>query len=234
MQNEPLTNARYPDNGDAADVALYIEQAVKDLADNTIPNFTSTAQRDSKFSDWVAQGNTMRNGLHCWVGTTRYVYISGAWVADPTGSQVRAVRMQRNPDTDNFPSGSWTDFSSNTNWSATDPWGMKSTGGAITAPWTGVYDFSATIHWTPNGTGGRGLALSPATGVNIGAGGGALIYLAQVAATPGGSLSTIVSGSYKTQLTAGNTVKLAGWQNSGSGLTVDAARMSVAYLGSNT
>ena len=232
---EPLTGASVPVGSDAPDIAAIVTNAINGVADNTIPYFTSTALRDSAYSTWVANGGAMRNGLTCHVGTTRYVYISGAWVPDAIGYQTKMMRAQRNVDTESFPNNAWSVFSSDTNWSdsGTDPWNMRSTGGTLVAVWTGWYQINATIWWNNNATGIRGLALQPAAGTNVGEGAGQRLDLARVPAATGG-FDTVVSGSHLTPLTAGNTVQIAGFQNSGAGLTVNAVRFSAAYLGPNT
>jgi hypothetical protein len=74
-----LSGARYPDSTDTPDVSAYIQNAVNDLSDHVGGNFTTTAARDSAFSTWVAQGNTMANGLQCRVAGYPQVYRSGAW-----------------------------------------------------------------------------------------------------------------------------------------------------------
>lgn len=142
------------------------------------------------------------------------------------------MRAQRNVDTDFFPNNAWTAFGSDTNWTETDPHGMRSTGGTLVAPWTCPYQINATIYWASNTTGMRGVGLIPGAGVNIGEGAGQLVHLGYVAS--GGSGSIVVSGSHATTLTAGQSVQVAGFQNitGGSTLQVNAVRFSViAYPG---
>jgi hypothetical protein len=233
VPTEPLTGSRYPDSSAAPNVPQDIQNAVFDLADNTIPHFGSTAVRDAAYASWVANGGAMRNSLFCAVGTTLYQYRSGAWEVVPTAYETRMMRAQRNVDTQSFPNNTWSNFSSDTNWSESDPWGMRSTGGTLVAVWTGWYQINATIWWNNNATGVRALALQPDAGTNVGEGAGQRLDLARVNATSGG-FDTVVSGSHLTSLTAGNTVQIAGFQNSGAGLTVNAVRFSAAYLGPNT
>lgn len=81
MPNETLTGARYPAGSDSPNIAQYIQNAVADLADNTIPDFTTTTARDSAYASWVASGNSMRTGLVCAVGNAgHYEYVNGSWL----------------------------------------------------------------------------------------------------------------------------------------------------------
>lgn len=80
---DPLTGARYPTSGDAAAIATYFQNLANDLSDNTIPVFASTSARDTAFTAWVAQGNSMHDGLHCFVtGLGDQTYVNSAWVND--------------------------------------------------------------------------------------------------------------------------------------------------------
>lgn len=86
MPTDPLTGSRYPASSDSPNIAQYIQNAVYDLADNTIPRFATTAARDSAFAAWVSAGNSMTDGLHCWVSAVGdQVYLSGAWVTIGNG-----------------------------------------------------------------------------------------------------------------------------------------------------
>lgn len=80
MHTDPLTAARYPDSTDAPNIAQYIQNAVNDLSPDTAPYFASTTARDSAFATWVAQGNSMRDGLRCHVqGVGDQTYLNGSW-----------------------------------------------------------------------------------------------------------------------------------------------------------
>lgn len=82
MPNSFLDAARYPASSAAPNVPQDIENAVLDLEDDTIPYFATSGARDTAFSNWVNAGNTMRDGLHCFVqGTGLMEYIGSAWVA---------------------------------------------------------------------------------------------------------------------------------------------------------
>lgn len=143
----------------------------------------------------------------------------------------RMMRAQRNINNDAFPNNAWTSFNGATDWTETDPWNMRGAGGTLTAPWTGWYQINVTLNWASNTTGNRGLALQPAAGVNIGEGAGQPVYLTYVKANSAGG--TALSGSHITALTAGDSVTLSGFQDSGGPLTVQAVRISAAYLGDN-
>lgn len=169
------------------------------------------------------------------VGFARIVAVGDPTTADNAATKGyvdtgrRFMRAQRIANNDAFPNNAWTTFGSDTSWTATDPHGMRGTGGTLVAPWDGWYDIDATIHWGPNSTGSRGLALQPAAGVDIGEGAGVLLYLGYVQA----SASTVLSGGHKMFLSAGQTVQIAGFQNSGAGTTVATVRFSVEYGGNN-
>lgn len=79
---EPLTGARIPDLSNTPNIPQDISNAVRDLAPDTVPHFTSTASRDSAYSAWVSAGGAMRDGLECTVGSKKYVYSStaSAWI----------------------------------------------------------------------------------------------------------------------------------------------------------
>ena len=233
MPTEPLTGARYPDSSYAVDVPQDIQNAVFDLADNTIPFFTSTAARDTDYASWVSNGGAMRNGLTCHVGATRYVYVSGAWVADVIGYQNRMMQARRETDTAGFPSGAWTSFAANTNWTETDPWGMHNSGANLTAVWTGWYQINFSVFFNNDANGVRGIRLMPSAGANIGEGAGSPVNLMIVNAAGGGN-DTALNASWLCQLTAGQTVDGQAYQNTGAGMQINYVGISVAYLGPNT
>lgn len=80
MPNDPLTGSRYPLGTDAPNVAQYIQNAVTDLADNTFAGpFATATARNTAYAAWVADGGTMRNGLHCTVNGVDMVYQDGQW-----------------------------------------------------------------------------------------------------------------------------------------------------------
>lgn len=77
---DPLTGVAYPVTTDAFKPEADIQRAVNGLSSNAIPSFSSASARDAAFSAWVAQGNTMRDGLHCYVQSIGdQVYINGVW-----------------------------------------------------------------------------------------------------------------------------------------------------------
>lgn len=84
MPNEILTGARYPLGTDVPNIAQFIQNAVNDLADNTIPRFASPAARDTAFSSWVSAGNSMTSGLACFTQSDgrfwRYDTASSSWL----------------------------------------------------------------------------------------------------------------------------------------------------------
>jgi hypothetical protein len=77
--NEPLTNARMPENSDAPSGGAQITAAVKDLASFTLPRFTTTSARNTAYTQWVTEGGTMVDGLHCAVDGETQVYRDGGW-----------------------------------------------------------------------------------------------------------------------------------------------------------
>lgn len=156
----------------------------------------------------------------------RWRYDGATWVIDAN----RMMRAQRTP-TGTIPTAAYTSFTSDTGWTETDPWNMRSTGATFVAPWTGWYQINATVYFAADGTGARGIALEPASGVDVGNGNGTQLRLALVPAAT--SNSTIVSGSHLTQLNAGNTVQLSAYQNSGGSLAVENINISMTFLGRN-
>ena len=82
MHTDPLTASRYPDSTDSPNVAQYIQNAVMDLSDNTIPRFATTTARDSAYSAYVSAGGAMANGMTCWCDSPGAYFdrIGGAWV----------------------------------------------------------------------------------------------------------------------------------------------------------
>lgn len=79
MPTSVLTSTRYPASSAAPNVPQDIQNAVLDLEDNTIPAFTTTAARDTAYTNWTAAGNAMRDGLTCSVGGYAQIYRSGSW-----------------------------------------------------------------------------------------------------------------------------------------------------------
>jgi hypothetical protein len=86
LPSDALTGSRYPSSTDAPNIPQHIQNAVFDLADNTIPRFTSTTARNTAYSTWVTQGGVMTEGLYCHVnGLGLMVYSGGAWRSERTG-----------------------------------------------------------------------------------------------------------------------------------------------------
>jgi hypothetical protein len=232
---DPLTGASIPLNSDAPDGPGQIKAAVFGVSDNTIPYFTSTALRDSAYSTWVAQGGVMRNSLLCAVGTTLYRTISGGstWTPIIVDYENRMANARREVNTGSFPNNAWTTFGSNTDWIETDPNGMHANGGTITAVWTGWYLLTGIIWYNSHNTGVRGLGFTPSAGADIGEGAGNFLRVDYRAAIQGGD-DTICNGSWVTPLTAGATVTLTGFQNSGALMAINHVAIAAVYLGPNT
>lgn len=83
MPTDPLTGSRYPSSSAAPNINQDIQNAVLDLSDNTIPNFSTTGARDTAYTAWVALGNTMRSGLYCTVADKTYIYSGSTWRGMP-------------------------------------------------------------------------------------------------------------------------------------------------------
>jgi hypothetical protein len=79
LPTDPLTGARYPASSASPAVYQDIQNAVNDLSDVIGGNYTTNSARDTAFAAWVAQGNTMTNGLQCRVAGFPQVYRSSAW-----------------------------------------------------------------------------------------------------------------------------------------------------------
>lgn len=92
MHNDPWSNARVPDSGDACDLWDYFRNMAADMAPELEPYFTTTAARDTALANWVAAGNTTRDGLRCWVqGVGAQRYQSGAWVTSASSGLLSLV-----------------------------------------------------------------------------------------------------------------------------------------------
>jgi hypothetical protein len=85
LPTDPLTGSRYPASSDSPNVAQYIQNAVMDLSDNTIPRFATTTARDSAYAAYVTAGGVMADGMVCWCDSPGNFYdrIGGAWVVRP-------------------------------------------------------------------------------------------------------------------------------------------------------
>jgi hypothetical protein len=82
MPTEPLTGSRYPQSSDSPNIAQFIQNAVGDLADNTIPRFDTRSARDAAYATWASLGNAMTNGMLSSVGGYIEEYFGGAWIPD--------------------------------------------------------------------------------------------------------------------------------------------------------
>ena len=235
MPTDPLTGSRFPDSTYTPAIWTWIEQAVRDLSDNTIPYFTTTTARNTAYTNWQNAGGVWRKGLYCHVNDDLYRSGSTAntWELVPTSYETKMMRAQRTTNTATLANAAYTAFSSNTDWTEVDPWGMRGTGATVTAVWTGWYQINASVWFNNNATGARGLRLVPGGSYDIGSGAGGSISLGSVAASPGG-VDTTVSGSHLCSLTAGQTVQLEGYQSSGAALQINEVRISAAYLGPNS
>ena len=94
MHTDPLSAARIPDSNDSANVAQYFDNAVRDLSPLGNLVFTTTTARDTAFSNWVAAGNTMREGLRCHTTSDHsnwyYDGTTWTWPREPQGEKGRA------------------------------------------------------------------------------------------------------------------------------------------------
>lgn len=88
QHNDPLSGARYPDDNEPPSIAQFIQNAVNDLSGQVIPRFATTSARDTAYSNWVAAGHTIVNGMTCWCDTPGRFFdrIGGAWVQRPLRS----------------------------------------------------------------------------------------------------------------------------------------------------
>lgn len=89
MPTDPLTGSRYPSSSAAPNVAQDIQNAVIDLADNTVPRFASTAARDTAYTAMVSGGGTMADGMMCTCAGVPYRRINGTWRIDRNRNIVR-------------------------------------------------------------------------------------------------------------------------------------------------
>jgi hypothetical protein len=117
-----------------------------------------------------------------------------------------------------IPNGAWTEFTTNTGWSETDPGNMRATGSRIAAPIAGWYQLGAIGSFANNTTGNRGLRVLPITsGLDIGGGAGADVDLDFKGAIGSGQPVSL-NGSLYTALAAGDIVAFEVYQNSGGSL----------------
>lgn len=79
MPNTPLGALPHPDVDDAPNGPLQITNLAEALQSQIFPRFGSVSDRNAAFAAWVAEGNTMVNGLHCNVAGSDQVYQNGAW-----------------------------------------------------------------------------------------------------------------------------------------------------------
>lgn len=123
MQIEPLTGARKPEQTDGPLGGLQISNAVTDLAPKVLGGpFATASARDTAYASWVTAGNSMRDGLECWLtGTGHQVYTSAhGWVTVLDGAvparQARAWKFSRTSgnNTDQFAPGSFASLISGT------------------------------------------------------------------------------------------------------------------------
>jgi hypothetical protein len=77
VPTDPLTASRYPGLNSSPNIPQDIQNAVWDLADNTIPRFATTTARDAAYAAWIAAGHTLASGMHCTVGGALQVYRNG-------------------------------------------------------------------------------------------------------------------------------------------------------------
>lgn len=86
MANDPITGARYPEESDSGDVALWIKRAVNDLSTEAVPRFTTTTARDNAYSAAITAGTitAVEDGMLCVVNGVPYRRIGGSWRIDRT------------------------------------------------------------------------------------------------------------------------------------------------------
>lgn len=108
-----------------------------------------------------------------------------------------------------FINGSWTDVDNLTN-VIEDKFGIFS-GSTLTAPYDGLYQITAKIHWPNNSSGQRGIAL----GLNGADNTYGIVFGSSSVA---GSSGQVMSGTRIIRLNAGDTITVQGFQDSGGNL----------------
>jgi hypothetical protein len=93
----------------------------------------------------------------------------------------------------------------------------------ILIPYDGRYQVGVVLSWDANASGNR------ATAFQVNGGGGSDDYLVDIRTGTSGN-STGVSGYRTLELTAGDIVEVAVWQNSGGNLDVDLVEFSVIFF----
>lgn len=76
---EPLTGARIPTDSDGPLGGSQIARAIQDIADETLPRYTTSGARDTAYANWVAAGHTMYQGLHCVVNGRLNRFNGSSW-----------------------------------------------------------------------------------------------------------------------------------------------------------
>jgi hypothetical protein len=93
----------------------------------------------------------------------------------------------------------------------------------ILVPYDGRYQAGVVLSWDANASGNR------ATAFQVNGGGGSDDYLVDIRTGTSGN-STGVSGYRTLELTAGDIVEVAVWQNSGGNLDVDLVEFSLIFF----
>jgi len=157
---EPLTGNTVYQQTDAPLGGQQAGTVVTQMASLVVPRYATAAARDTAFEDWVVAGNSMRDGLQCWLtGTGRQEYTtSGGWVTVSDGKTpqrlTRAWKFLRSSgnNSDQFSPGSFVSLIAGT---------------AAAAP-AGAYLITATLSLSATASASGNLRVT-AAGTNISA-----------------------------------------------------------------
>lgn len=94
MANDPWTGARLGVNTDSPLGGQFFAEAVNELGVWTEPTFATAAARDTALANWVANGNTAKDGMRCRTANDKqsWVYLGGqwSWPSEAQGQLTRA------------------------------------------------------------------------------------------------------------------------------------------------
>lgn len=210
MPTDPLTGTDYPASNYAPNIAQFFQDVVLGLADNTIPRFATTTERDTAYTAHVAAGGVMEDGMVCFVGGLFYERAGGVWTSRPG---LKPQGLLHGTTTQSIPNDTYTVVNLNTQVRAV---GLTTTtaSGRITATLAGIYLVSGAV--TFNAATGRRFVAIYKNGV--------IIPQAQNRADPSGSglgLASVATPAYPVSLNSGEYVQVAAYQDSGGAVTVD-------------
>jgi hypothetical protein len=208
LPTDPLTGSRYPALGDAPNGPQAVQNAVTDLSDNCIGYFTSTTARNSGFATWVAGGGVMREGLYC--------HVNGIGMMTYTGTSWRVLTglhaLLHGSTTQSIPNNAYTAVTLGVQVRTVNMTTTTATG-RINCTFDGVYMVSGQASFAANASGRRQVGIMK---------NGTVIVQTQNRSDPDSTNTLpVTTATYAVDLTAGDYLQLAAFQDSGGALNVD-------------